>query len=184
MRPYRSLEEFLEAEARWLQRKTMLVVGAEELRPDTMVRFGVDLESGESVIRAEGRVIEYIRPAGESPGGLKVRFKRYGSSTKSVLDRAKDFRAKSDSRQSQELGLELMDLELDLPAAELGSSPEVNSVPLNPLPEPPQRVSGVHQHPLRSVQTPDNRDELLAKLRQRAIDRPQEVSASVAGKAS
>ena len=75
VRPYQNLEEFLEAEARWLQ------------------RFGIDLATGESVIRAEGRVIEYVGRKDASPGGLKIRFKRYGASTKSVLDRAAEGRS-------------------------------------------------------------------------------------------
>ena len=49
-RPYRTVDEFVEAEAAWLQRKTILVVDAEELPPDTVVRFGIDLEAGEAVI--------------------------------------------------------------------------------------------------------------------------------------
>lgn len=184
LRPYQNLEEFLEAEAHWLQRKTMLVFGGPDLAPDTVVRFGIDLASGESVIRAEGRVIEYVGPMGETPGALKIRFKRYGASTKSVLDRAEEYRAAAERRKAEDGTLGVMELDLELPSPELGSSPEVNSVPLNPIPEPPHRLSGVHQRVRVEVQAPDNRDELLEKLRQRATARsPVGVSNVPPGKA-
>ena len=46
-RPFRSIDEYLEAEAEWITHKTMLLVGTEQLPADTVVRFGVELASGE-----------------------------------------------------------------------------------------------------------------------------------------
>src|SRR5260221_6225189 len=66
----------------------MLLIGAEALPPDTAVLFDVALSDGQKPIRAEGRVVATVTAEGDRPGGLKVRFKRFGAATKAFIERA------------------------------------------------------------------------------------------------
>jgi hypothetical protein len=68
--------------------RTMLLIGEAELPPGTPVTFDVTLGDGSRPIRAEARVLANVEPSGARPGGLRVRFKRYGASTKTFIDRA------------------------------------------------------------------------------------------------
>jgi hypothetical protein len=169
VRPYRSVEDFLQAEGAWIGLKQMLIAGAEELPPETMIRFGVDLESGESLIRAEARVVSYIQPTDGCPAGLQVKFKRYGASTKSFLERALEY-------QKQELGalpeptpseatLEVPDVDIDSDISNESVRPESIA---NPAPNSERRVTELRQRMAQPVNPPGNRDELLARLRERA----------------
>jgi hypothetical protein len=176
VRPYQSVDEFLRAEGAWVDLKRMLVVGAEELPPDTLIRFGVDLESGQSLVRAEARVVGYVQPGDTAPGGLHVRFKRYGASTKSFLERAGQFRAEQlgvvpDATPS-ELLLPVPDVELDSEVANESVRPD--SVPIANAGCEPQ--SGpVQRRPARPVAPPTNREQLLARLRARAKSQQPQI---------
>lgn len=88
IRPYASEEEFLEAEAWTIEARGMLLVDQRELEPNTLVVFDVGLSNGVKMMRAEARVLGYLAPSEEFPGGLRVRFRRYGSQTKAFIERA------------------------------------------------------------------------------------------------
>ena len=88
VRPYSSEQEYLAAEAWSIDAKGMLLVDAEPLAPDTAVLFDVALADGQKPIRAEGRVVKVVAASNGRPGGLKVRFKRFGAATKAFIERA------------------------------------------------------------------------------------------------
>ena len=88
VRPYASEDEFLAGDLWTIDAKGALLVDQRALEPGTLVRFDVLLSSGERVIRAEGKVAKYVEPTATRPGGLRVRFTRFGGSTKAFIDRA------------------------------------------------------------------------------------------------
>ena len=100
VRPYQSAEEYLEAEACWIEPRRMLLIDAHPLPNDTLVRFAVSINVGEPLIRAEARVIGYQKPAADAPGGVLVRFLRFGESTKAFVDRAQEVRTRQRSPTS------------------------------------------------------------------------------------
>jgi hypothetical protein len=92
VRPYASEDEFLAGDLWTLDAKGALLVNQSALDPGTLVRFDVVLSTGERVIRAEGKVVKYVEPTATRPGGLRVRFTRFGGSTKAFIDRAVELR--------------------------------------------------------------------------------------------
>jgi len=144
LRPYASEEEYLARERSSIDSKSMLLIDQPALPLDTAVVFDVTLAGGQKPIRAEGRVIAF-EPAGASgPGGLRVRFKRFGSATKAFIDRA-----------------------VHGPAEPAPESPVLES-PIAEAPGPaPEESSGVHRKAALPVAAPANREALLARLRGR-----------------
>jgi hypothetical protein len=126
----------------------MLLVGAEPLPPDTTVLFDIALADGSKPIRAEGRVVGVIPDTADRPGGLRVRFRRFGAATKAFIERAVSQRV-DEARPSQP--------EVALPrvTAELSAPP------------PPPLESGVRERIPGPIAAPANREELLARLRER-----------------
>jgi hypothetical protein len=87
-RPYASEEEYLARERFSIEAKSMLLIDQPALPPDTAVVFDVTLDNGQKPIRAEAKVVGYVEPVGDRPGGLRVRFRRFGAATKAFIDRA------------------------------------------------------------------------------------------------
>jgi len=87
-RPYASEEEYLAHERFSIEAKSMLLIDQPALPLDTAVVFDVTLDSGQKPIRAEAKVVGYVEPEGDRPGGLRVRFRRFGAATKAFIDRA------------------------------------------------------------------------------------------------
>ena len=87
-RPYGSEEEYIARERFSIEAKSMLLIDQPALPLDTAVVFDVTLDNGQKPIRAEGRVIGYEGPQGDRPGGVRVRFRRFGAATKAFIDRA------------------------------------------------------------------------------------------------
>jgi hypothetical protein len=137
VRPYGGEEEYLAAEGWTIEARGMLLIDAAPLPADTAVLFDVTLEGGQKPIRAEGRVIGSVAAQGGVPGGVRVRFKRFGAATKAFIDRAVSRNA-------------------------------VAARPPEP-PPPPEENSGVRRRAPSPVSAPPNRDELLARLRQRRV---------------
>ncbi len=206
-RPYESVEDYVESEGWTISSKRMILLDQPRLDRDTIVRFELSLQTGEKLIRAEARVVGYQAPTPDKPGGPKVRFKRFGGSTKSFIQQVvtehgpgpglETQRPSSpDARQSSEAppisesptSLRFSDSSsLAAPAA----AGEVTTLKLNGLdfagmPHTPvsvdlARVTGsmsdnararlrqlLERAAARPVATPDNRDQLLAQLRERA----------------
>jgi hypothetical protein len=96
-RPYADAEEYLRAEAWSIEERAMLLIDQPPLEKDTAIVFDVTLRDGSRPIKAEARVTRSIEPEGNRPGGLRVRFKRYGAPTKAFIERAVALVARGDS---------------------------------------------------------------------------------------
>jgi hypothetical protein len=188
VRPYASELEYLAAEAWSIDTRSMLLIDAEPLPRETAVLFDVALSGGQKPIRAEGRVMGSVEPKGDRPGGLRVRFKRFGAATKAFIERAVKAQGEAQQPSRPEPGS----------APEVASAPEAASAPLA-APEPvrpsaaePERQSmpevrasmteleqiavttpstrepsGLRQRVPGPVAAPANREELLERLRRR-----------------
>ena len=191
VRPYSSEQDYLAAEAWTIDTRTMLLIGADSLAPDTAVLFDVALADGQKPIRAR-RVVGVTAATGERPGGLRVRFKRFGAATKAFIERAVKLKSSAGEpeRPSQPEAERPSAPETELPSAheverpsvievERVSMPEVrasmtdfemieaaSAPPIAPSP-PPSSDSGLRQRVPGPVAAPLNREELLARLRQR-----------------
>jgi hypothetical protein len=169
VRPYESEHEYLTAEAWSIDQRSMLLIDAESLPTDTAVLFDVALADGQKPIRAEGRVVGTVAASGNRPGGLKVRFRRFGAATKAFIERA--VQAKSSPGTSSPLAASepdragLPELRVSMTDLEALSPPPPASVA---PPTPSERgPSGLHQRVPGPVAAPANREELLQRLRQR-----------------
>ena len=177
LRPYPSADDYVAAESWTIDVKGMLLVNEPAHPPGTAVRFDVTLSNGEKVIRAEGMVVRHVAPRGDRPGGLQVRFKRFGGSTKAFIDRV--VAARAGERRPPRLTLPsltegaeptIRDLPSDPRASVTSLTPELTS--LGPLP-PRAAPSGTPVARLRErrpgpVVAPADRDGVLRRLRQRA----------------
>ncbi|HYJ10700.1 MAG TPA: hypothetical protein VEX18_16875 [Polyangiaceae bacterium] len=161
VRPYASELEYLAAEAWSIDARTMLLIAADELPTDTAVLFDVALRDGHKPIRAEGRVVGMVPPTGDRPGGLKVRFKRFGAATKAFIERAVKAREQAPSSSATSSTEAAPPPEPALP-----SSPEVERLSVPEL-VPAQEPSGVRPRVAGVVVAPKNREELLERLRLR-----------------
>lgn len=87
VRPYDHVDAFVLAEGWTLNRRGMVLLDQPALPRDTVVRFDVSLRSGERVMLAEGVVVGFAAANDRRPQALKVRFTRFGASTKTFIDR-------------------------------------------------------------------------------------------------
>ncbi|HVY28514.1 MAG TPA: hypothetical protein VHB79_18285 [Polyangiaceae bacterium] len=185
IRPYATEQDYLAAEAWSIDSRSMLLIDAEPLPPDTAVLFDIALEDGQKPIRAEGRVVSRVAPQDGRPGGMKVRFKRFGAATKAFIERA--VKAKSGTAQelpSRPEGERPSAPQAEAPSApeaEAPSAPEVERISMPevrasmtdleavvlPVAREPAHASGLRQRVPGPVAAPANREELLARLRQR-----------------
>jgi hypothetical protein len=163
-RPYASEEEYLAAEAWTIDARGMLLVGERELATDTAVIFDVTLKNGAKVIRAEGRVTGYVAPSDERAGGVRVRFRKFGAQTKAFIDRAVHAR-------EEQLSTSLASEPPPEPAPGFESGPAAAALPVAVEASPVLERSGIHRRLAAPVAAPPNRDELLARLRERATRR-------------
>lgn len=121
-RPYASVDEYLAQEGWTLDARSIVLVDQPPLPRDTIITFDLTLADGSRPIRAEGRVLGMLDPADGRPGGLRVRFKRYGASTKALIERAVQLAQGGSPEFSPEPPSAVT-------AAELGSAPTVGSSP-------------------------------------------------------
>ena len=195
VRPYATVDEYLAAEAWTIDARAMILVDVAELPADTAILFDVALTSGEKLIRAEGKVAATIAAQGNRPGGLRVKFKRYGATTKAFIDRAVQTQRAAQSADLPPVSVAPVSVapvsvapisrhsvtELELQKAEAATTPAVIEVspppPMPPLPAPgpapesrPEMSapSGVRMRDAGPVDAPAERESLLARLRERA----------------
>jgi hypothetical protein len=185
VRPYASEQEYLNAEAWTIDQRSMLLIDAEALPGDTAVLFDIALSDGQKPIRAEGRVVGMVSEHGGRPGGMRVRFKRFGAATKAFIERA--VKAKSGTPEPERPSAP----EAERPSApeaappshdrdrlrlvdgDRSSMPEVRASMTDleapqPAPAPSSHEpSGLRQRAPGPVTAPANREELLQRLRQR-----------------
>ncbi|HEX2870971.1 MAG TPA: hypothetical protein VHP33_06945 [Polyangiaceae bacterium] len=184
VRPYATEQEYLAAEAWSIDARGMLLIGADTLAPDTAVLFDVALSDGQKPIRAEGRVVQVVAPSSGRPGGLKVRFKRFGAATKAFIERAVKAQSTSSEpdrpsqpeadRPSAPEAEQPSQVELDRPSMPevRASMTELEAPAALPSPPSPERErerepSSLRQRVPGPVSAPANREELLQRLRQR-----------------
>ncbi|HEU5073912.1 MAG TPA: hypothetical protein VFU02_07060 [Polyangiaceae bacterium] len=84
-RPYESVEDYIQSEGWTISNKRMILLDQPRFERDTIVRFELSLQNGEKLIRAEAKVVGYQTPTPDKPGGPKVRFKRFGGTTKTFI---------------------------------------------------------------------------------------------------
>src|SRR5258706_1098646 len=89
-RPYESLDAFLEADSWTVERADIVLLGAEALPVETIVRFEISLLSGTPIVVGEGRVSGVVGAAGDRSGGLRVKLQKLNGASKEVLKRALD----------------------------------------------------------------------------------------------
>lgn len=84
-RPYESVEDYIQSEGWTISNKRMILLDQPRFERETIVRFELSLQNGEKLIRAEAKVVGYQTATPDKPGGPKVRFKRFGGSTKAFI---------------------------------------------------------------------------------------------------
>jgi hypothetical protein len=168
VRPYSSEEQYLAAEAWSIEPRGMLLIDAEPLPADTALLFDVALADGHKPIRAEGRVVGSVPAHGERPGGLRVRFKRFGAATKAFIERAVQAKSSPTSAAPSSPTAAPEPERLSMPEVRLSMTDIELMSPSPPVAAPSEREpSGVRQRVPGPVAAPANREELLARLRQR-----------------
>ena len=178
VRPYANVEEYLAAEAWTVDARTMLLVGESGLAPDTAVVFDVTLGDGARPIKAEARVSGVVEPMDGKPGGLRVRFRRYGAPTKAFIERAMAFLASgvdtgpppppADPTEPSGPGLSAPDASAVVhePPREVIQVP----APASGHPNVPHALASLRGRAGTPPETPSNREYLLEKLRQRGTN--------------
>jgi hypothetical protein len=185
-RPYASEDEFLAGDLWTIDAKAALLIGVAPLDPGTLVRFDVVLSTGERVIRAEGKVLKYVDATPARPGGLRVRFTRFGGSTKALIDRAVQLRRASTPARAEATPSASTPEPVPsppstpAPRASERAEPELRSgvtASAEPLPQSLRPAAGtdfserrqvLRERAVQHVATPANRDALLERLRSRA----------------
>jgi len=172
IRPYASADEYLKHEAWTMDARTMLLIGEADLPPGTPITFDVTLGDGSRPIRAEARALANVEPNGSRPGGLRVRFKRYGASTKTFIDRAVELSDRASLRPVQRATPE--------PPRPASVAPQpAAEAPVRPAPVPrdagsasadvQRALSLLRERSPGELQAPDERELLLERLRQRNL---------------
>ena len=169
-RPYASEEEYLEHERFSIEAKSMLLIDQPALPLDTAVVFDVTLENGQKPIRAEARVVAYIEPEGGRPGGLRVRFRRFGAATKAFIDRAVNgLPAPAAVTEIAAPAVVVAPMAASVEVAPAGSSTHAPAPPSINEPHDADETSGIHRKTAAPVAAPADREALLARLRGRRV---------------
>lgn len=162
-RPYASEEEYLAHERFSIEAKSMLLIGEAALPLDTAIVFDVTLENGQKPIRAEAKVVGYVEPQGDRPGGLRVRFRRFGAATKAFIDRAVN------GASAPAAATPALDAPAELSRTAAAPAPPPPPVIQTNNANEPDEASGIHRKTAKAVAAPPDREALLARLRGRRI---------------
>ena len=171
LRPYANEEEYLASERFSIDSRSMLLIDQPPLPAETPIVFDVQLENGQKPIRAEAKVIGHVEATSERPGGLRVRFKRFGAATKSFIDRATARPLGPTGTPELEGPISIRSAPSLVPPSGGDAQTALGSTrtPTRPEPTPqPRESSGIHRRPVVPVAAPMNREELLERLRVRA----------------
>lgn len=87
-RPYGNEDEFLEHELETLTRTSVTLLGAQPRPQGVVLRFELVLQSGQAILRGEGRVVGFKPNILHGLGGLTLRFTRLDSKSKALVDKA------------------------------------------------------------------------------------------------
>jgi hypothetical protein len=88
VRPYDSEEAFLESELETVGKTSVILIGAHPRPQGVILRFEVTLQSGQVILRGEGRVLQHKESAFRGQAGLALRFTRLDPKSKALVDRA------------------------------------------------------------------------------------------------
>ncbi len=168
LRPYANEEEYLASERFSIDSKTMLLIDQPPLPAETPIVFDVQLQNGQKPIRAEAKVIGSVAATSTSPGGLRVRFKRFGAATKAFIDRALSAPAHVQVTAEPLKPVSIRPAPSLVPAAHLAEPAPVLAQPAASVTAERGESSGIHRRPIVPVAAPQNREELLERLRTRA----------------
>jgi hypothetical protein len=125
VRPYDSEEAFLESELETVGKTSVILIGAHPRPQGVILRFEVTLQTGQVILRGEGRVLQHKESAFRGQAGLALRFTRLDPKSKALVDRAAAIR---DAR----LAGSMMPPPMAVPPP-----PESSSTPISiPEPEP------------------------------------------------
>lgn len=181
-RPYATEDEFLEQELETLSRTSVTLLGAQPRPQGVVLRFELVLSQGNVLMRGEGRVVGFRPNAHEGLGGLTLRFTRLDSRSKALVDRAAAVR----ERRRPSIHPPPSSTSLIPPAPPTSrriEEPAPSSVPSGaraserpfppeataPAPPPSKGTERLPQSPARAAEAPPGRDEVLARLRTRAM---------------
>ena len=179
LRPYANEEEYLAAERFSIESKTMLLIDQAPLPAETPIVFDVQLQNGQKPIRAEAKVLGHVAASAGQPGGLRVRFKRFGAATKAFIDRAVAGSAPAavappasptSVRPTSVRPISVRPAHAPEPAplgAELARA-DAGVAPNATRAAERRESSGIHRRAVKLPVTPINREELLERLRTRA----------------
>lgn len=171
VRPYQTVEEFLDNDAWTAGRTDLLLIDQAPVPMKTIVHFRVALDSGETLFQGEGWAAGHVKPLGGRPGGLRVRFRKIDAPSKAMLQRALEALEKAQEAEPIET--------ITPPQRGNSAPPKMNEValPPNKVPEivpgdaPPSGdcsdQSGLRYVVRNPIKAPENRDELLDRLRKR-----------------
>jgi hypothetical protein len=177
-RPWASEKEFIDGDLACLGRTAIVLPNAPAREPGELIRFEIVLSTGTAVFRGEGHVVAHHAPGGAKPAGLEVRFTRIDARSKLVLDRVRERRTALVRSGSMP------------PPAFVSQAPPPGTLSMGPPPlimsqAPAPRFGGGSPRitTARSAETeasilrakgrgpvppPPNREEILARLRERA----------------
>jgi hypothetical protein len=175
LRPYANEEEYLASERFSIDSKSMLLIDQPPLPVETPVVFDIQLQNGQKPIRAEAKVIGPVAATNDKPGGLRVRFKRFGAATKAFIDRAISGREAATLPGPPPHATPRVSIRSApslVPALGTGAQGPTLALPdlakASASTAERRESSGIHRRPVVPVAAPVNREELLAKLRTRA----------------
>ena len=88
VRPYDNEDEFLENELVTVGKTSVILIGAHPRPTGVILRFEMNLQSGVTLLRGEGRVLAHKESAFRGQAGLTLRFTRLDPKSKALVDRA------------------------------------------------------------------------------------------------
>lgn len=168
LRPYANEEEYLASERFSIDSKSMLLIDQPPLPAETPIVFDVQLQNGQKPIRAEAKVIGSVAATASTPGGLRVRFKRFGAATKAFIDRALSAPANIKITPGPAKPVSIRPAPSLVPTTHSTEPASLLAPPARPVTAAERgEPSGIHRRPIVPVAAPQNREELLERLRTR-----------------
>lgn len=87
VRPYDSAEAFTEREGDTIGKTSIVLLGAKERPTGVILRFEITINTGEAMMRGEGRVLAFKEQALFDETGLVLRYTRLDPKSKALVDR-------------------------------------------------------------------------------------------------
>lgn len=169
-RPYDHEDAFVAAEARSLGRAWVVLAGTGPHPIGEVIRFEIALSNGVAAVRGEGKVIAYrVRGDGRRPAGLELKLTKLDARSKALLERAAAARG-SIRPAARSLPPPTVSPPPPAPVPSFTAPPPSSegAPPSFPAAEPGSGPRAMLRSGARIVAPPPNREEMLARLRDRA----------------